>query len=165
MVRLCFVLLLFTGQEVLLLLLSTCLSVCLFRTVYLKVDHQIFRFYPPLFFFQFSCWLLMACCWTKKKEIACYKKNCCGFLNHQVSSHLPHGAALVAQVLADVHGEGAGAAAEADALRAVLPPVAGLAEEGLLVLAAVGRLQAFVAQVCPKWVRERKRVIMIDGQF
>ncbi|KAH9407217.1 hypothetical protein TYRP_012767 [Tyrophagus putrescentiae] len=45
---------------------------------------------------------------------------------------------LVAQVLADVHGEGAGAAAEADALRAVLPPVAGLAEEGLLVLAAVG---------------------------
>ncbi len=53
-------------------------------------------------------------------------------------------------MLADVHGEGAGAAAEADALRAVLPPVAGLAEEGLLVLAAVGRLQAFVAQVCPK---------------
>lgn len=50
-------------------------------------------------------------------------------------------------MLADVHGEGAGAAAEADALRAVLPPVAGLAEEGLLVLTAVGRLQAFVAQV------------------
>lgn len=47
-----------------------------------------------------------------------------------------------------VHGQTASAAAEAVALRAVLAGVAVLAEQLLLVLGAVGRVQRLVAQAC-----------------
>ena len=51
----------------------------------------------------------------------------------------------VAKLLAGVHGEGACALAEADALGSVLAAVARLAEEHLLVLAAVRRVQQLTA--------------------
>lgn len=47
-----------------------------------------------------------------------------------------------------VHGQAAGAAAEAVTLRAVLASVAVLAEQLLLVLGAVGGVQRLVAQTC-----------------
>ena len=51
----------------------------------------------------------------------------------------------VAKLLAGVHGECAGALAEADALGAVLAAVARLAEQLLLVLRAVRRVQQLLA--------------------
>ena len=51
----------------------------------------------------------------------------------------------VAKLLPGVHGERACALAEADALGAVLSAVAGLAEELLLVLGAVRRVEQLLA--------------------
>jgi len=52
----------------------------------------------------------------------------------------------IAQVSPNVHAESAGTTAESVALRSVFASVADLAEELVLVLVGVGRVQELVAQ-------------------
>ena len=63
----------------------------------------------------------------------------------KVSPASSPGVLCVAKLLAGVHGERACALAEADALGAVPAAVAGLAEELLLVLGAVRRVEELLA--------------------
>ena len=65
---------------------------------------------------------------------------------------------LVAKLGSGVHAERAGPTAEAVTLGAVLAAVALLAEQDLLVLAAVGRVQRLVAHGCKRHVHMCQRL-------
>ena len=61
----------------------------------------------------------------------------------------------------DVHGEGAGTATESVALGSVLASVAHLAEELVLVLVGVGRVQKLVAQACRSKMNDGPPLVVV----
>ena len=64
-----------------------------------------------------------------------------------------HSLALRLQMLALVHGQAAGSAAESVALRAELAAVADFAKQLALVLGAVCRVERFAAKTCnTRWL-------------
>lgn len=72
-----------------------------------------------------------------------------GNMHKHKHKHLRHLAAvLVAQMLANVHAEGAGAQAKAEPLRTKLATIALLAIELIIVAIVVGRVETLAAQLC-----------------